>query len=80
MVVFTLFFIDDHSKKVWVYPLKSKNQVFKAFKQFHAIVERETGVTLKCILTDNSNEYLDPFDVYCRGKEIQHEKITPKTP
>lgn len=33
-------FIDDHSRKVWVYTLKSKDQVLDVFKQFHALVER----------------------------------------
>ncbi|GKF33220.1 retrovirus-related pol polyprotein from transposon TNT 1-94 [Tanacetum coccineum] len=45
-------FIDDHSRKVWVYTLKTKNQVLDVFKQFHALVERQTGKKLKCIRTD----------------------------
>ena len=40
-------FIDDHSRKVWVYTLKSKDQVLDVFKQFHALVERQTGKKLK---------------------------------
>ncbi|GJV58461.1 putative RNA-directed DNA polymerase [Tanacetum coccineum] len=46
-------FIDDHSRKVWVYTLKTKDQVLDVFKQFHALVERQTGKKLKCIQTDN---------------------------
>ncbi|GJT81401.1 retrovirus-related pol polyprotein from transposon TNT 1-94 [Tanacetum coccineum] len=46
-------FIDDHSRKVWVYTLKSKDQVLDVFKQFHALVERQTRKKLKCIRTDN---------------------------
>ena len=34
-------FIDDASRKVWVYILKTKDQVFKHFKKFHAMVKRE---------------------------------------
>ena len=33
--------IDDASRKVWVYILKTKDQVFKHFKKFHAMVEKE---------------------------------------
>ena len=29
-------FIDDHSRKIWVYTLKTKDQVLEVFKQFHA--------------------------------------------
>ena len=36
-------FIDDHSCKILVYPLKSKDQVLDVFKLFHALSERQTG-------------------------------------
>lgn len=41
--------IDDHSRKLWVYALKTKDQVLDVFKQFQASVERQTGKKLKCI-------------------------------
>ncbi|GJX01730.1 retrovirus-related pol polyprotein from transposon TNT 1-94 [Tanacetum coccineum] len=59
-------FIDDHSRKVWVYTLKTKDQVLDVFKQFHALVERQTGKKLKCIRSDNGGEYIGPFDAYYR--------------
>ena len=53
-------FIDDHSRKLWVKVLKSKDQVVDAFIEFHVAVERETGKKLKCIRTDNGGEYCGP--------------------
>ncbi|GKD62717.1 putative RNA-directed DNA polymerase, partial [Tanacetum coccineum] len=73
-------FIDDHSRKVWVYTLKTKDQVLDVFKQFHALVERQTWKKLKCIRSDNEGEYIGPFDAYCREHGIQHQKTPPKTP
>ncbi|GKD42326.1 putative RNA-directed DNA polymerase [Tanacetum coccineum] len=73
-------FIDDHSRKVWVYTLKTKYQVLDVFKQFHTLVERQTGKKLKCIRSDNEGEYIGPFDAYCREHGIQHQKTSPKTP
>ncbi|GJR18120.1 putative RNA-directed DNA polymerase [Tanacetum coccineum] len=73
-------FTDDHSRKVWVYTLKTKDQVLDVFKQFHALVERQTGKKLKCIQTDNGGEYIGSFDAYCREHGIQHQKTPPKTP
>ena len=35
-------FIDDHSRKIWVYPLKSKDQVLDMFKQFQDLSKRQT--------------------------------------
>nr|GEV02725.1 retrovirus-related Pol polyprotein from transposon TNT 1-94 [Tanacetum cinerariifolium] len=73
-------FIDDHSRKVWVYTLNTKDQVLDVFKQFHALVERQTGKKLKCIQTDNEGEYIGPFDAYCIEHGMQHQKTPPKTP
>jgi len=73
-------FIDDCSRKLWVYALQWKDQVLEKFKGFHAMVERQSGKKLKCICSDNGGEYRGPFDVYCRQHGIRHEKIPPKTP
>ena len=73
-------FIDDHSRKVWAYALRTKDKVLEVFKQFHAGVERETGRTLKCIRTDNGGEYMGAFRHYCKSNGIRHERSVPKTP
>ena len=36
-------FINDFSKKLWAFMLKSKDQVLSVFKEFHVMVEREFG-------------------------------------
>ncbi|KAK8936121.1 hypothetical protein KSP39_PZI013254 [Platanthera zijinensis] len=73
-------FIDDHSRKLWVYAIKTKDQVLDTFRRFHAEVERQSGKRLKCIRSDNGGEYIGPFDEYCRDHGIRHEKTPPKTP
>jgi len=73
-------FIDDHSRKVWISLLRSKDEVFEAFKEFHMRVERETGQKLICIRADNGGEYRGPFDSYCKLHGIRLEKTRPKTP
>ncbi|XP_048323873.2 retrovirus-related Pol polyprotein from transposon TNT 1-94 [Ziziphus jujuba] len=76
-----LTFIDDASRKVWVYFLKTKDQVLDYFKLFHTMVERETGKKLKCLRSDNGGEYTSKeFDAYCRRHGIRHEKTVPRTP
>jgi hypothetical protein len=37
-----VIFIDDFSRKVWVYVLKRKVDVFNTFKQFRVMVEKRT--------------------------------------
>ncbi|KAL5863382.1 hypothetical protein ACOSQ3_000896 [Xanthoceras sorbifolium] len=73
-------FIDDHSRKVWTFALKTKDQVQEVFKHFHVKVERETGRRLKCVRADNGGEYRGPFEEYCRSFGIRLEKSVPKTP
>ncbi|KFK32108.1 hypothetical protein AALP_AA6G199700 [Arabis alpina] len=73
-------FIDDHSRKLWVYTMKTKDYVLGYFKHFVALVERQTGKKLKCIRSDNGGEYSGPFDAYCREHGIRHQKTPPKTP
>ena len=34
-----LTFIDDYSRKTWIYFLKTKSEVFKRFQEFKALVE-----------------------------------------
>ena len=73
-------FIDDHSRKVWAYALKTKDQALEKFKQFQESVERETGRKLKCVRSDNGGEYRGPFEEYCRLHGIKFKKTEPKTP
>ncbi|CAJ2645756.1 unnamed protein product [Trifolium pratense] len=73
-------FIDDCSRKLWVYAIKTKDQVLEKFKEFHALVERQSGKKLKCVRSDNGGEYCGLFDVYCKQQGIAHEKTPPKTP
>ena len=72
--------IDDFSREVWVYVLKTKDQVLSVFKQFQVSVERETEKKIKCLRTDNGGEYIGPFDAYCKEQGIRHQFTPPKTP
>jgi transposase InsO family protein len=73
-------FIDDHSRKVSVFALKTKDQVLDVFKAFHMKVERETKRQLKCVRADNGGEYRGSVEEYCRSHGIRLEKTVPKTP
>ncbi|GKU85719.1 hypothetical protein SLEP1_g345 [Rubroshorea leprosula] len=74
-------FIDDATRKTWVYLLQNKSQVFKYFQYYHAMVERETGLKLKCLRTNNGGEYTSKeFRDYCSKHGMRHEKTVPGTP
>nr|KYP35161.1 Retrovirus-related Pol polyprotein from transposon TNT 1-94 [Cajanus cajan] len=50
-------FIDDSTKKIWVYFLKQKLEVFNIFKKWKFIVENETRLKIKCLKSDKGGEY-----------------------
>ena len=76
-----LTFIDDKTQYIWVYVLKHKNEVFKKFHEWKAMVEKSTGQRLKILTTDNGGEYTSTeFSNYLKGEGIHHELTVLKTP
>ena len=73
-------FINDHSCKLWVSTLKTKDQVLSVFKELHVRVEREIGRKLKAIWVENRGEYQGQFEEYCWSKGIRLEFTVLKTP
>ncbi|GLT61622.1 hypothetical protein SLA2020_343170 [Shorea laevis] len=53
-----LIFIDDFSWMCWVYFLKQKSEVFGVFARFKALIENESGNTIKDLRTNNGAEYM----------------------
>ena len=45
--VYYVSFIDDYSRKTWIYFLKGKNEVFNKFKEFKALVENLSEKKIK---------------------------------
>ncbi|KAG9444911.1 hypothetical protein H6P81_016251 [Aristolochia fimbriata] len=79
--LYFVIFIDDYSRKTWIYTLKEKSNVFNVFKYWLARVENETGLRLKCLLSDNGGEFCNKeFDSYCAKRGIRRIKTVPRTP
>ena len=74
-------FIDDTSRLVHVYILKTKDEVKNAFLKFKALVERQTGKKIKTLRTDNGLEYLEKeFTNELENCGIRREFTTSHTP
>ncbi|PWA56329.1 Gag-Pol polyprotein [Artemisia annua] len=74
-------FIDDYSRRCWVYPIKKKSDVFEVFKVCKARVELDSGKKIKCLRTDNGGEYTsDEFDTFCRQEGIKRQFTAAYTP
>lgn len=76
-----LTFIDDYSRKVFVYFLKTKNEVIDKFIEFKALVENQTDRKIKCIRSDNGGEFCNnAFKSILKKSGIEHQTTVPKTP
>ena len=74
-------FINDSTRKVWVYFSQNKSNVFATFKKWKAVVELETNSKVKYVKSDNIEEYVDSdFKQYCTEKGIKMMRMTPGTP
>ncbi|KAE8733847.1 hypothetical protein F3Y22_tig00000916pilonHSYRG00052 [Hibiscus syriacus] len=69
-------FIDDYSRRCWVYPIKKKSDVFSTFKNFKAQVELDSGNKIKCFRIDNGGEYTsEEFDDFCLEISLWAEAV-----
>jgi transposase InsO family protein len=74
-------FIDDHSWKMWIYFLKTKDGFLARIKEFKAQFEKQTGRKIKVLRSDNGGEYTSMDFIYF-GIEagIKRDYILPYNP
>ena len=78
---YLLTFIDDFSRKVWVYFFKEKSEVFKVFREWKTLLENQTGKKIKRLRTDNGLEFYNhQFDEFCKAEGIVRHKTVVNTP
>jgi transposase InsO family protein len=74
-------FIDDFSKKTWIYFMKIKDEVFSQFREFKAQVENMTRRKIKVLRIDNGGEYTsNEFTNFCKEAWIKREKTVAYNP
>jgi transposase InsO family protein len=76
-----LTFIDDFSRRTWVYFLKLKSEVFDNFLAYKALIENQSGHQIQRLRIDNGSEYVNNnFTSYCTTQGIQMQHIVPYAP
>ena len=74
-------FVDDFSRRVWVYTMKTKDEVLGVFLKWKNMIEHQTGRTIKRLRTDNGGEYRsDPFFDVCQKYGIVRHFTIRDTP
>ena len=74
------FFIDDYSRRTWVYILNEKSNVFNCFKKFKALVEKESDYSIKSLRTDGGEVLSNEFNEFCEDHDIKKLLTVPKSP
>ena len=78
--VYYLIFVDDFSRKTWIYFLKCKEseQILSKFKEFKTITDNSSGKNIKILRTDSGKEYTSEiFKEFCKPTRIKREFTVP---
>ncbi|KAL0332223.1 UNVERIFIED_CONTAM: Retrovirus-related Pol polyprotein from transposon TNT 1-94 [Sesamum calycinum] len=76
-----ILFIDDYSRMTWVYFMREKSEVFKVFKKFKNLVEKQSGRSIKVLRSDRGKEYNNSeFDKFCEEEGIEHQTTVSYNP
>lgn len=69
---YILCFIDDYSRKAWIYFLLEKSESFYHFKCFKMLTEKESNLPILCLRTDRGVEFNSAeFDEFCKLSGIK---------
>ena len=66
-----VIFVDDFSRKCWIFFMQKKDQTFSKFCEFKALLEKESGKKVKALRSDNGGEYIsNKFKDFCSREGI----------
>ena len=69
------------AKKLWLYLIMTKSEVFDVFQKFKILVEKQSGKSIKILRTDGGGEYTSKvFEKFCEDNGVVHEVTAPYTP
>jgi transposase InsO family protein len=79
--IYYIIFIDDYSRKTWIYFLKTKDEFFSRFQDFKNLVDNQTGRHIRVFKTDNGKEFDSyKYDELCQASGIKRELTVPYNP
>ena len=78
---YLITFIDDYTRKIWVYFLQEKSEAFAAFKNYKVLIEKEAGSPIKVLRTNRGGEYNShEFANFCEMHGIKRQLTAAYTP
>jgi hypothetical protein len=74
-------FIDDCSRRTWIFFMKTKYEVFSRFREFKAQVENQIGKKIKLLRSNNGGKYTsNDFRDLCKEAGFKRELTVPFNP
>ena len=66
-------FVNDFSRVTWLYPMKSRYELFHILMSFVFEIRTQFHVSVQTLRSDNAKEYLsEPFQSFMLQHEILH--------
>jgi transposase InsO family protein len=79
--LYYIIFIDDYSRKTWLYLIKTKDEIFNKFQEFKVEIENLTNKKIKTLRTDNGGEFTSKeFISFYKMTGIRRELAVPHNP
>eukprot|EP00253_Pinus_taeda_P026191 PITA_26191 len=76
-----VIFIDDFSRRCWIYFMQKKDQTLLKFCEFKALAEKELGRKIKALQSDNGGEYVSQQSKdYYASEGIKRKLTAPHNP
>ena len=76
-----VIFVDEFSRKCWIFFMQKKSETYSNFCEFKALVEKELGKQVKDLRSDNGGEFISgEFKDFCSAEGIRRELIVPHNP
>src|SRR6185312_2768783 len=74
-------FIDDFTRKSWIYIIKSKDQAIEKLKELYKLLKNHYNIRIKNVISDGRGEYTnESFKQFLSKKGITHCITPPYTP
>lgn len=71
-----ILFVDDYSRMIYIYFIKSKSEAFSCFKRYRALVENLLKKKIKILRGDNGKEFCNKeFNDYLRCSGCKHYEV-----
>jgi transposase InsO family protein len=79
--LYYVIFIDDYSRKCWIYFLKAKSDTFDKFKEYKAFIEKQIEKHIRTLRKNNGGEFESlQFEDFCKSAGIKRQMIVPYNP